>query len=57
MARDLLESVSAHSAAMLQLATNLVRVATENPPGNNYDPAVDLLSNAAKGLDVEEVRI
>ncbi|HKI26054.1 MAG TPA: ArgE/DapE family deacylase [Candidatus Sulfotelmatobacter sp.] len=57
MSRNLLESVSSHSAAMLQLTTDLVRVATENPPGNNYDAAVDLLCRTLARLKVDDVRV
>jgi succinyl-diaminopimelate desuccinylase len=57
MPRKLLATVSSHSAAMLRLTTELIRVATENPPGNHYDDAIDLLCRSLKDLGVHDTRV
>ncbi|HXX00754.1 MAG TPA: ArgE/DapE family deacylase [Candidatus Acidoferrales bacterium] len=57
MPRTLVEHVSSYSEAMLRLTMDLVRIATENPPGNNYGTAIDLLCSALKSLGADEIRV
>jgi succinyl-diaminopimelate desuccinylase len=42
---------------MLELTTELIAVPTENPPGNNYKQAVDLLCQRLRELGFTETRV
>jgi succinyl-diaminopimelate desuccinylase len=43
MESPLLQAVSSHRQAMLELTQQLVTLPTENPPGNAYAQAIELL--------------
>lgn len=57
MHETLLQSVSAYRAAMLDLSCELVSIPTENPPGNHYPAAVDLLTRRLRELGFEDTRV
>src|SRR5260370_11713727 len=52
-----LEAVAAHRDAMLELTRQLVAIPTENPPGNCYGEAVDLLSLDLRDLGFADTRV
>lgn len=52
----LLRPVSAHRHAMLELTRQLVAIPTENPPGNAYAQAVELLCGQLDELGLADTR-
>ena len=50
---DITDSIQRDRAAMLELTSKLIAVASENPPGSNYDQALDLLKRHLKQLGFE----
>src|SRR5579864_9792859 len=46
-----------YRAAMLELTSELISIPTENPPGNNYAQAADLLCRRSRELGFTETRM
>ena len=53
----LLEAVSVNRDRMLELTRQLVAIPTENPPGNRYGEAVDLLTRHLRDLGFADTRV
>jgi succinyl-diaminopimelate desuccinylase len=53
----LLQAIAKYREAMLELTRQLVAIPTENPPGNHYGEAVDLLSGHLRQLGFEDTRV
>ena len=55
----ILHSVSENETDIVAFTKDLVAIATENPPGNNYKPCVDLMANKLSeiGLDYEIIEV
>ena len=54
---DLRQALASHRDAMLELTKALVAIPTENPPGNQYDRAVELLSMRLRELGFDDIQI
>lgn len=53
----LLQSVEEHRDAMVEWAEQLVAIPTENPPGNNYAEAVQLIRSHLQKLGFEDIQV
>ena len=53
----LLQSIEEHRNAMLEWTEQLVAIPTENPPGNNYAEAVQLIRSHLHKLAFEDVQV
>jgi succinyl-diaminopimelate desuccinylase len=53
----LLESVRAHRERMIEFTRELVAIPTENPPGNSYRDAVQLISGRLSELGFSDTRL
>ena len=54
---ELVEAVARHREAMLEFTRELVRLPTENPPGNEYGRAVELIAARLESLGFTDTRI
>ena len=57
MTAALLESVRAHREAMVEFTRELVAIPTENPPGNAYRDAVQLIARRLSELGLSDTRL
>ncbi len=57
MQRALLESVAAHREAMIEFTRELVAIPTENPPGNQYGRAIELICRRLDALGFRDTRV
>ncbi len=57
MTAALLESVSAHREAMIEFTRELVAIPTENPPGNAYPEAAQLIYRRLRELGFRDTRV
>jgi len=53
----LLEIISSHRGAMLDFTGELIAIPTENPPGNHYGRAVELIAAKLRALGFEDTRV
>ncbi len=56
-ASDIGQAVTRYRGAMVELTRELVAIPTENPPGNRYSDAVDLLSRYLRELGFDNTRV
>ncbi|HYL35822.1 MAG TPA: ArgE/DapE family deacylase [Bryobacteraceae bacterium] len=57
MSPPLLEAVESHREAMVELSQALIAIPSENPPGNEYQRAADLLSRRLRDLGFGDTRV
>src|SRR5215510_9516689 len=53
----LLQAVREHRAAMLEFTQQLIAIPTENPPGNCYSQAKEVILRQLKQLGFEDIRV
>ena len=57
IAEKIADSIASHRSEMLECARKLVSLPTENPPGCNYDRALEFLASHLRQLRMEPERI
>jgi acetylornithine deacetylase/succinyl-diaminopimelate desuccinylase family protein len=57
MGAELVKAVASYRDAMVDLTRSLVAIPTENPPGNEYRRAVDLISKRLGDLGFNDTRV
>ncbi len=53
----LLQAISSHRDAMLDFTRELIAIPTENPPGNHYRRAIELIVGKLRTLGFEDTRV
>ncbi|MGD0434961.1 MAG: ArgE/DapE family deacylase [Bryobacteraceae bacterium] len=54
---ELLQKISDHRDAMLEFTRQLIAIPTENPPGNHYGEAIELIVAKLRGLGFEDTHV